>query len=487
MKSITFVAAVTAAVAQSLTAHAQTAPRVLTLDDVVTMASRNGDAVVMAGQTLEIAQLNATAFEARLRPQLSLSGEAIGFQRSINPLNQPNGETFFVPQAQNQSSIGFGLSKQILRTGGELSVSSQLNRIDLFGNRTGQSWNSTPVFVTYTQNLFRPQPLLWQLKTQPVTLALAERQFIEAREDAVTQAVGAFFDLNTADITLRNAVVSAAVSDTIFRINRAKYDNGSITDLDLSQSELALMRANVAVENARAARIEREATLRRLLKITDAQPLATSAPPLMRLAPISPDSVVKFAIENGSSNEQAELDAISNERLIKDAILNKGFSARVSASVGFNQTAPGLVDAYQSPLGKQRLSVSVSMPLSQGGAGDADVAAGRVSQSRNEVSVSARRALVAEQARSVALRFAQAQATLGIMARTDSIATRQLTQARANYARGSASLTDLLRAQSDKDAQQAQVAESIRAYWLAYYQMRRIALYDFAAGRPIDR
>jgi outer membrane protein TolC len=285
MKSLTFAAALAAAL--SSTALGQNAaPRVLTLDEVVTLAGRNGDAAVMAGQTLEIAHLRANAFEGRLRPQLSLAGEAIGFDRSINPLHQPNGETFFVPQAQNRSTIEFGVQKQVLRTGGLLRLSSQLNRIDLFGNRTGQSWNSTPVFVTYSQSLFKPQPLLWELKTQPVTLSLAERQFIEAREDAVTQAVGAFFALNAADITLRNAVTTAAVSDTIYRLNKAKYDNGSITDLELSQSELAQTRAHAAIETARGERIEREATLRRLLKIDDAQPLATSAPALMRLAPI---------------------------------------------------------------------------------------------------------------------------------------------------------------------------------------------------------
>jgi outer membrane protein len=159
----------------------------------------------------------------------------------------------------------------------------------------------------------------------------------------------------------------------------------------------------------------------------------------------------------------------------------------VSASVGFNQTAQGLVNAYQSPLGKQRLSVGVTMPLSQGGAGDAEVAAARVSQSRSETRLGASRAQVAEQARSAASRFAQAQAALALTAKADTIAARRFEQARLSYARASISLTEYLQAQADKDSQQAQVAQSIRAYWEAYYQMRRIALYDFAAGRPIDR
>jgi outer membrane protein len=484
MKTITFAAALAAAVS-SASLGQSAAPRVLTIDDVVTMAGRNGDAAVIAGQTLEIAQLRADAFAGRLRPQVMLTSDPVSFERAINPVIQPGGETFFLPQAQNRSGLGVQVTQQLLRTGGQISVSSQLTRTDLFGNRTGQSWQSTPVFITYSQSLFRPQSLPWQVKTQPVTLSLAERQFIEARERAVTEAVGAFFDLNTADITLRNAIVSAAVRDTIYQLNKVRNDGGSLSDLDLSQSELARMRAHAAVETARAARTERETTLRRLLKIDDTQSLSTTAPSLMRLPPIVADSVVKYALANGSFNEQAALDAIDAQRQISDATLNKGLGATVSASMGFNQSAPGITDAYQSPLGRQGLRVGVTMPLSQGGAGDADLAAARVAQSRSETSLSASRAQIAEQARSAASRFSQAQANIALTARADSIAARGFELARLSYARGSISLTDYLRAQADKDAEQANVAQSIRAYWEAYYQMRRIALYDFAAGRPI--
>ena len=44
------------------------------------------------------------------------------------------------------------------------------------------------------------------------------------------------------------------------------------------------------------------------------------------------------------------------QREITEAKLNNRFNATISATVGFNQTATGFGQAYQSPLGKQSLT-----------------------------------------------------------------------------------------------------------------------------------
>jgi outer membrane protein TolC len=153
--------------------------------------------------------------------------------------------------------------------------------------------------------------------------------------------------------------------------------------------------------------------------------------------------------------------------------------------VGFNQTAPAFFDAYQSPLGTQRVGISVSMPLLQGGAGRDNMEAGRASLAQAETMAREQRAQLAEQARFAALGFMQSQSGVAIAATADSVAALRFGVTKAQYERGISSLTDLLLAQNDKDAALSSSAQALRAYWVAYYQVRRITLYDFATNRPL--
>ena len=45
--------------------------------------------------------------------------------------------------------------------------------------------------------------------------------------------------------------------------------------------------------------------------------------------------------------------------------------------------------------------------------------------------------------------------------------------------------TSLFSAQSEKDVVRRAYIDALGAYWAAYYQLRRLTLYDFAAGDAI--
>ena len=55
----------------------------------------------------------------------------------------------------------------------------------------------------------------------------------------------------------------------------------------------------------------------------------------------------------------AELQAVQAKRRVTEAKLNNGFSARVSATVGFNQRASVFDDAYQDLAQRQQYGVNV--------------------------------------------------------------------------------------------------------------------------------
>jgi outer membrane protein TolC len=275
------------------------------------------------------------------------------------------------------------------------------------------------------------------------------------------------------------------VNDTLYTLNKGRYEVGKIGENDLLKSELALLRARAAVDDANLARDRAEAALRRMLNYPADQALTIVPPDSIPTIDADPDLAVKEALKNASLMEQSQLDEVNVRREITAAKLNNGFNASVSATVGFNQTASGIGAAYQSPLGRQSLTLGVTLPMVQWGAGHSDVEAAKADDRRVATNAKTRRDLIAEDARFSVLQLSQTQRNVVLAAKADTVSIKQFEVARNRYTTGKISNTDLYNAQSDKDNSLIAHVQALRNYWNAYYHLRRATLYDFATKQEL--
>ena len=451
----------------------------LTLQDAIRMAQQRGPAAQVARSTRDAARWRDQAFNSRLLPQVFLNGNAANLDRGINPITAPDGSTQFVSQAQNQSSLGVSVAQKIPLTGGTLSVGSAVSRIDLFGDRTNKYWQTTPVIIGLQQDLFRPRTLVWDEKVQSLSANVAERQYLEAREDVAGLTAVAFFDLYAAQQSYDNAVANAGVNDTLYTLNKGRYEVGKIGENDLLKSELALLRARSALDDAKLNRDRAEATLRRTIDFPEGQAFTIVAPETIPNVEADPEVAVQMALKNSSVTEQADLDAVRSKRAITEAKLNNRFNASINASVGFNQTASVFGEAYQSPLGKQRLQVGVNMPMMQWGAGRADLEVAKAGEQQANANNKSRRDALVEDARFSVLELQKAQRNVIIASKADTVAAKQFEVARNRYTIGKIAILDLFTAQTETDNAVIGRVQALRNYWTAYYHLRRVTLYDF--------
>ncbi|MEO8564033.1 MAG: TolC family protein, partial [bacterium] len=222
-------------------------PNALTLQDAIAMAQQQGPLAQVARSSRDVARWRDRAFNSRLLPQLFLQGDAANLNHGINPITLPDGSTQFIGQSQNQSSLTLGFSQAIPLTGGTISVGSQVSRIDQFGADGTKYYQTSPVVVSLRQDLFRPRTVVWDERVQSVSARIAERGYLEAREDVAGNTADAFFNLYAQQVTLANASKNVAVNDTLFTLNKGRYEVGKIGENDLLKSELALLRARAAV------------------------------------------------------------------------------------------------------------------------------------------------------------------------------------------------------------------------------------------------
>ncbi|HEY4304846.1 MAG TPA: TolC family protein [Gemmatimonadaceae bacterium] len=452
----------------------------LTLEEAIQMAQKQGPSAQMARSSRDAARARNDAFNSGLLPQVSLGATAADLTHGIAPILQNDGTLNYINVSQNTSSAGLTVAQKIPLTGGTLSVGSSVTRFDDFAGGAAHQYTTTPFFVQLDQDLFKPRNLVWDEKVQSLNAGVAERAYLEAREDVAGNIAGAYFDLYAADVSWRNATANVAVNDTLYTLNKGRYEVGKIGENDLLKSELQLLRARASAEDAKVQRDRSDAALRRQLVYPDGREMTIVPPNTLPAIDADPDVAVHQALRNASVIEQGSLDETQGKRATTTARLNNRFNATLSATVGFNQKGDIFSRAYNSPQGRQTATLGVSMPMLQWGAGASQVEAARADEQRIAANNKSRRDALAEDARFSVVQLRQAQRNVAIAAKADTVSAKQFEVARNRYTIGKISNTDLYNAQNDKDQAVIAYVQALRTYWTAYYHLRRATLYDFA-------
>ena len=466
----------------SISAHAQ---QPMTLQQAVEIAQKQGMQARAILDTRDAARWRDRGFNARRMPQLSLTGTLPSYLRSIDPVVQPDGSTQYRPRRETNSTLGMTVSQPLPFTGGSMFVSSGLSRLDVGGDQSSRVYNSTPVTVGVSQSIFRPNALKWDAREQDLVSTVADRQYVEAREDVAITAANAFFDLFAARLALDNAASKVAINDTLYNLSKGRFEVGKIGENDLLQSELALLQARSSLDGAKLDFDRATAALKRQLSLPPDAPVEITAPAGVPLTEVDTALAVQQALRNQSRTTATELQQVQAKRRVTEAKLNNGFGATVSAIVGFNQRASVLDQAYQDLAQKQQYEVRVQVPIVQWGNRKAQVEAAKADEDRANANARASRDQAAEDAHFAALRLAQSARNLALSAKADTVAVKRFEVAKNRYIVGKINIDNLYLAQNERDGALRAYVDALRGYWVAYYTLRRLTLYDFAENRPI--
>jgi outer membrane protein TolC len=458
---------------------------VITLQQAIAMAQSQGPQARAATAQREAARQRDRAFNARLMPQISLAGSVPSYQRAITPVLQPDGTTLYTPLQQTSSNVGVNVTQQIPLTGGQLSFGSSLSQLQLSGSQQYKSYTSIPYQVSLQQPIFRPNETRWNDQEQSLTIEIAERQYLETRESIAIATTNSFFAFYSARINLNNSIANAAVNDTVYTLNKGRFQVGKIGENDLLQSELALLRARAAMDQAKLDFDRSLSALRIAVNVPPSAALDVTVTPDVPDFQADTLMAVRQALRNQSQVRLNEFGDVDANRRVAEARLFGGPGASVTASYGVNQTAGVLNQAYQNPLESQAFAVSVSTPLYLFGAHSADIQAAQATReavrSGNKLSI----ANIEQGARYAALGLDQARRGLIISAKADTVGNKRYEVAYNRYVIGKISYADLYISQQEKDAALQAFVAALQQYWVSYYQLRLQTLYDFEKGEPI--
>lgn len=457
----------------------------LTLTKAIEIAQSRGFDARAAEASRDASRYRDRAFYSRLLPRLSLSGTIPSYNRSIIQVLQPDGSTGFRAQDQVSTDLTATMSQTLPVTGGDFFVSSSLSRLSVTGQGTVRTWSSTPVTIGLRQPILRPNITGWDRREQPVRAEFNERQYRESREDIAVQTTALFFDVYAAKVAFANATTNAAVNDTLYTLNKGRFEVGKIGENDLLQSELALLRARNAADGARLDYDRALASLRLGLGMSPGEPLEITV--TGEVPTFAADTILAEheALRNRATVSGAELSEVQADRRVTEARLNNGLGATVQAAYGFNATGERFHSAYSDLQEARQFSLSVEVPLIQWGVRGEAIQAAKADREGIQNLNKASLAQTAQDAHFAVLQLEQARRTLVISAKADTVAGRRFEVAYNRYVIGRISVDNLYIAQNEKDQALGSFVQALRGYWMAHYGLRRATLYDFETNQPI--
>jgi outer membrane protein TolC len=463
----------------------QTLQRQFTLDQVIRIAQEQSPDALSAKNRFLKAFWEMRTSKALLLPSLSLDATVPNYYRSTIKVTQPDGSDVFRDVSQANTSAGLSLRKNVGLTGGSIFLSSRLERIDYL-NSDSSAWLSNPMIIGYQQDIFTFNPFKWSRKIDPIKYKEAKRKYLEDVEQIAITATNYFFNLLTTQIRQKIEEQNAANYDTLYKIGKGRFNLGKIPENDLLQLELSLLQAQAGVESNLILLEDRTFKLKSYLRLKDETPIEL-IPPVDEITffDIGIDQAIAFAKLNSSTFLAFERRLLEADREVNRAQTTDRFSANLYAQYGLTQNAEDFGQIYDSPQGQQQVSLGLSIPILDWG-----LAKGRIKMAESDreivnTAVEQERIDFEQNVYLQVQNFMMQQRQLAIAAKADTVAQKGFDISKQRYMIGNVDIMNLRDAQSSNDNARLNFIRSLQTYWVNYYELRKLTLYDFKEDEEI--
>lgn len=457
----------------------------MTLDDCVKMAQTKSPQAEIITSRYSSSLARYKAFRMGYRPQISLTGAVPGLNRSINAVTQEDGSEIFRPQSNLYSYSDLNVSQKIPLTGATFNVSSGISRIDILESTDYILWRTTPVRLQLIQPILQINNMKWDRRIETIEYKKDKQQYIEDMEGIAIDITRRFFDLYIAQMNIETAKFNVAINDTLYQLSLGRYKVGKIAENDLLQSELALLNSQNLLETRLLDYKRKHDELRLELGLSREQEIIVVPPKDIPELDIDVDKAIDQALANRADILEYQLMKLRSERAIEAAKSNNRFTANIIASYGLNQSAGEIDAAYDELLNQQAFNLTFQIPLYQWGKGAAEIEEAKESANSSLISAEKQKENLVLDIKYQTLSFMQLRNQVAVSAKADIVARKRFEVAKNRYMIQKIDLNTFFIAQNEKDAAIRNYVQNLKNYWVSYYNIRKLTLFDFSNNQPI--
>lgn len=426
-------------------------------------------------------------FRANRLPGLSLLTTPAEYFRDITRrYDSETDRDVFRRQQSFYSGGSLSLLQNLDLTGGSFFVESSLAYFRYFGSDTYNQFNSIPIRIGYSQKTIGYNPFKWERLIEPLKFERVKKELIYNVEAISEQTAQYFFNLAMARAEYDLARENVTASDTLYRTGMLRQKIAAISQADLLTLKLAAVNAQNALKNSDIALRRAMFALASYLNINKNTVIRLTLPERPAQVAIAPETAVSIARANNPAFLEMKQQVLEAEQAVDKTKKEARSDISIDARVGFNQVAENFRDVYHDPSQQQIVSLSVRIPILDWG-----VRKGKHNVAKNNLDVtkiSARQKAVAieEDVMMTVSDFNIQQDLIASAEEALRLAKMAYQENRQRFMIGKADISSLSLALTRQQEAQRNYISSLQNYWLSYYKIRRLTLYDFIAGGPLS-
>jgi hypothetical protein len=456
------------------------AQNVFTIEEVIHRAQTQSPAFKQTETTRETKYWVYRSFRTNYNPQVQMNNFGGGtlFSNSITQIRQPDGSFLYLPVNQINPGINFALQQPIQWTGGLIAVNSNYNYFKDISARYTQ-WNGSPMNISLFQPLLSYNAYKWDKKIQPIRFEESKREYAEGMEQIGKDAVTFFFNVMVAQVNLQIANYNLVNNDTIYKIEQGRYNIGTTSEDKLLQVELQLLRSRQDVGLANLALQTTSLDLRTYIGLRNGESFTLILPDQIPTIEVSEDEAIEHAKQTRMdfvAFERRKLEAESQVAFVRGQLYQVG----INATYGLNNVGSTFNDLYRNPTKQQAANVTFNIPILDWGRRRAKMQTAYANKRFLDYAIAQDEVTFEQQILTKVRQFRMLYLQLEITKKSDEVALKRYNVAQNRYLIGKIDITNLNIALREKDDAKRSYITAIKDFWTAYFDLRKLTLYDFA-------
>lgn len=419
-------------------------------------------------------------FRSNYNPQIRLISNNAGalYNNSFSPILQPDGSIKYLQVNQLNPGVNFALQQPVQWTGGTVSVNSIYNYFNNYVDNTSQ-WNGSTFNIRLSQPIFSYNRYKWDKRIQPIRYEESKRDYAESMEAIARDAVDNFFNVLQAQVDEQIALYNLANNDTIYKIEQGRYNIGT-TSLDkLLQVELQLLRSRQEVAQAQLNLQTSSLELRTYIGLRTGESFDLKLPDEIPIIIVNEDDALKYARETRSAFIAFERRKAEAESLVAQA-KSQRYNIDLTGGFGLNSVGANLGDLYQNPARQQFVNFTFNIPLLDWGRRRSMMQSAYANKRLTDYLIAQDEVTFEQTILTQVRQFEMLKLQIEITKKADEVAFERYNVAQNRYLIGKIDITNLNIALKEKDDAKRSYIVALRSFWTAYFELRRLTLYDFA-------
>jgi len=454
------------------------------LAEAIKIAQKKSPQYIRALNTHQASYWRYRNYVADFLPQISMIATLPEYSNSIRRITNDEGQDIFVKQNQSVIDASLRIEQKVPYTGGSLFINSQLERVDTYGDNELTNYSLIPFSINYYQNSLFYNPYKWDKKIEPLRYEESKRNIIENMEDISITTCQRYFGLLKAQVSLEIAQKNLSNQDTLLQITKGRFKIGKIAENELLQIELShlISKNNVTTNTILLKQTSQD--LARFLEL-DTESIELEVPQKLTEFGVDVDKALQEAENNRKSVIEFRRRRLEAEKQLAQIKGSNRLEINLRANFGLNRRAEEYNSLFQDFDKQQNVSLTLGIPVFDWGVSKSRRKMAEADLTLVENDIKQDKQAFEQEIYLHTLNWSSQRDFLETAEKAQEIALKRYEITKKRYMLGKITITDLNIAQEEKDKAVVEYLNSLEQFWLNYYTLRRLTLYDFNKDEKI--